>query len=734
PYPDYWNGDIIRVLFAGDNAIADWLISPVINCSNETSVTFTYNQRHSNSASNPDSALVLGSIDGGITWPYTIAIYDTSVGALNHPDTATFDISGWASGSANVKIAFRLDGYYVLSWYIDEPTVTGDFSGTLLYEDFNSDWGPFGNNPPEGWTIINEEEPAPADGNDWSRYNYSSWGSIAARVNHTPSEYQNDWLITPALSFNAMALCSLSFHVNYWDDDFSPGNETDSGFVLGSIDGGVTWPYEIAVYAGADEGGSDFEDSYRAYEIPWAQNQDQVKIAFKYVGIDGWWFIVDDVTVKQVTLFNDNIATTSIDYPTEFMLVGDSYDPKVTVQNLGSTTQSFDLNLSIEDFDEWELYNETESGISLDPLEIAQVTFSIPFSPSGDGEYTFTATAINPDDENSDDDISSVIVAAYQHQGGGGPDDFGYIYLDNTTQDGPEFNWIDISSTGTQIEPTLHYFMSDELPIGFNFEFYGGTYSSMWVNSHGSIHLGQRDVWLSTNDCPLPDSTSPHVPMMLVHWDRVEIKYEEGQGVYYQYFDDPENDYMIVQWQATPYGEPGNTLEYEVIFYQDGTILYQYNSMSVDLPNGQGQEATIGLEDETYPAGLSYLCNDDNIANRLEDSLAIMWFKGQSGYEYLPGDVNMATGVWPPMAIGSDVTYLVNYFRGLETNPACLLDGFWGSADANGDCIIIGSDVTKLVNFFRGQTAIIYCPNYEPLWLSTDDLPPSAPTGWPNCE
>ncbi|MCP4580122.1 MAG: hypothetical protein GY839_00780, partial [candidate division Zixibacteria bacterium] len=47
PYPDYWNGDIIRVLFAGDNAIADWLISPVINCSNETSVTFTYNQRHS---------------------------------------------------------------------------------------------------------------------------------------------------------------------------------------------------------------------------------------------------------------------------------------------------------------------------------------------------------------------------------------------------------------------------------------------------------------------------------------------------------------------------------------------------------------------------------------------------------------------------------------------------------------------------------------------------------------
>ncbi|MCP4581777.1 MAG: HYR domain-containing protein [candidate division Zixibacteria bacterium] len=104
------------------------------------------------------------------------------------------------------------------------------------------------------------------------------------------------------------------------------------------------------------------------------------------------------------------------------------------------------------------------------------------------------------------------------------------------------------------------------------------------------------------------------------------------------------------------------------------------------------------------------------------------------GSDYLPGDANMANGAWPPMVIGGDVTYLVNYFRGMETSPPCLLDSFWCSADANGDCSVIGSDVTKLVTYFRSMTSIQYCPDYAPAWPTPDDLPAEAPSGWPNCE
>jgi len=106
----------------------------------------------------------------------------------------------------------------------------------------------------------------------------------------------------------------------------------------------------------------------------------------------------------------------------------------------------------------------------------------------------------------------------------------------------------------------------------------------------------------------------------------------------------------------------------------------------------------------------------------------------QLGLSYFPGDANMAGGAWPPAATGPDVTYLVNYFRGQETSQACFLSSFWCSADANGDCDVIGSDVTYLVNYFRGESSPKYCPDSPPAWLTPDDLPTEAPSGWPNCE
>jgi len=105
-------------------------------------------------------------------------------------------------------------------------------------------------------------------------------------------------------------------------------------------------------------------------------------------------------------------------------------------------------------------------------------------------------------------------------------------------------------------------------------------------------------------------------------------------------------------------------------------------------------------------------------------------FSIRINYPYLPGDVNMALGIWPPTVIGGDVTYLVGYFIG-GGQAACLLDGFWCSADINGDCVIIGGDVTALVGYFVAGGALVPCPDYEPAW---PPVPDDQPLGWPNCE
>lgn len=135
-------------------------------------------------------------------------------------------------------------------------------------------------------------------------------------------------------------------------------------------------------------------------------------------------------------------------------------------------------------------------------------------------------------------------------------------------------------------------------------------------------------------------------------------------------------------------------------------------------------ESLIG---QTHPAigpGLHNLQGPSNVGDtiggfgyQLTEQFSEITFREASGCDYLPGDVNSDGNV-----IGSDVTYLVNYFRSIGDPPhdSCWndSDGAWlyAAADCNGDCRVIGSDVTYLVSYFRLiQTEILWCPQVPPM-------------------
>ncbi|MCD6163623.1 MAG: carboxypeptidase regulatory-like domain-containing protein [candidate division Zixibacteria bacterium] len=474
----------------------------------------------------------------------------------------------------------------------------------------------------------------------------------------------------------------------------------------------------------------------------------------------------------------DDIGLVSLDAPIDFMLIDESYTPAITVENPGYQQQTFDLNLTIDDGLDNDVYNETITGIVLDSLSSAQQVFGVDFTPEMPGDYYFYLTVINPDDEETSNDSMTVTITCYQHQGVGGPDNYGHRFKDNTVPCGPVFNWIDISSTGTQIEPGSHYFMSDPLYLGFRFEFYGVEFDTIWVNSHGSVHIGHRSSWLMTNDCPVPSETTPYAPMAMVNWNEAKVQYEIGQGVYYQYFDEPVNDYTIVQWNVSSYDDD-DTLEFEVIFYEDGTLLYQYNNVSEHLPSGQGQESTIGIEydvEDPYTLdGLSYLCDDDNPANRLVDGLAILWHEDTGVPGVITGVVtNASTGdsienvFVEVVGFGLDGYTDENGQYTLSDVDACTYDVEFSHDDYNDttiagvivtsgnttvldvemspaapDCFqymagdvnqslglwiprVIGGDVTFLVNYFKGSTASVPCMMHNSeaanpyFWASAD--------------
>jgi len=77
-----------------------------------------------------------------------------------------------------------------------------------------------------------------------------------------------------------------------------------------------------------------------------------------------------------------------------------------------------------------------------------------------------------------------------------GPDGFGYAYSASPGL----FNWIDISSSGTEIEIAPDS-SSGLFPIGFDFEFYGISYDEINVGAGGHVFFNTNTVIGGENAC-----------------------------------------------------------------------------------------------------------------------------------------------------------------------------------------------------------------------------------------
>jgi len=141
---------------------------------------------------------------------------------------------------------------------------------------------------------------------------------------------------------------------------------------------------------------------------------------------------------------------------------------------------------------------------------------------------------------------------------------------------------------------------------------------------------------------------------------------------------------------------------------------------AIDYSRGGGSYSFSNLQPGVYSLSITHPDHD----NAIETDINV--YAGQTtirdiilhspGSLYIPGDVNGDGSV-----IASDVTYAVNYFRGLGSPPQ---DSVWlessqnwlyAAADVNGSCSFIGSDVTYLVNYFRAANdEILYCPETPP--------------------
>jgi len=212
----------------------------------------------------------------------------------------------------------------------------------------------------------------------------------------------------------------------------------------------------------------------------------------------------------------------------------------------------------------------------------------------------------------------------------GGPDDYGYIWIDSDegVGGGTEFDWVDVSTVGTDVKADLaddNY--GGPYAIGFDFPFYGASYSELYISSNGIIGFDTTTM-KSRIPTPLPTSSTPN-DIIAWYWkDLNPLDSDDSANVHVYVSSDGSG--CVIQFVDYPeyLANAGDVVNAEVILRDDGTIKLQYLSFGTGF---DAEAGAVGIENASGTDGLEVVYK----AEYLHDNLAVTFAKP---YEWLSID------------------------------------------------------------------------------------------------
>lgn len=195
-----------------------------------------------------------------------------------------------------------------------------------------------------------------------------------------------------------------------------------------------------------------------------------------------------------------------------------------------------------------------------------------------------------------------------------------------TYDDQIPFAWIDATAgtnTGIAGDDT-----SVEIPIGFDFLFYGVSHNTVRVSSNGYLTFGTNGF--EYTNAPIPSSPQPN-DYIAPFWD--DLNPGVGGSVYYLLEGTAPNRRLTIEWHDVPHYSSTGTVTFEVTLYEGSNdIVYQYQDVNFGSPSyNHGASATVGIEESSGTIGLQYSYNTATIT----DQMAIRFFLPQASP--LPG-------------------------------------------------------------------------------------------------
>ncbi|OLE71134.1 MAG: hypothetical protein AUI36_03020, partial [Cyanobacteria bacterium 13_1_40CM_2_61_4] len=160
-------------------------------------------------------------------------------------------------------------------------------------------------------------------------------------------------------------------------------------------------------------------------------------------------------------------------------------------------------------------------------------------------------------------------------------------------------NWIDITSTGTRLilkDDACTY----EVPLGFQFRFYGITVDQTYICSNGFITFSVPDSYFA--DPPIPNPNPPNDRIVGLALD---LNPAISGGVYFLSQPQTTPRRFIVSWVGVYQAYTTKPQTFQIVLEQnasreDGRILIEYRTLTGVT------SALVGIENSTGSSGLAY--------------------------------------------------------------------------------------------------------------------------------
>ena len=178
----------------------------------------------------------------------------------------------------------------------------------------------------------------------------------------------------------------------------------------------------------------------------------------------------------------------------------------------------------------------------------------------------------------------------------GGPDDYGYVFKDETDSGGPTYNWIDtVGATNSGITGDDTFGM---IALPFAFSFYGTNYSYCYPSTNGQMGFSTGVRYYFNYALPTTNLPANH---LCPYWDDLYV--DSSASLLYKTVGSAPNRQFVVIWDSVRTYSGSYRLVLEVILSEsDNSITYQYRYLDT---NARGQSATVG--EQQAQTGNDYL-------------------------------------------------------------------------------------------------------------------------------